>query len=250
MPGADNPMIFVTGAAGSIGQATVRAFSNRGWAVVSADRRSLPKPQEQLVAGHLLLDLRNDLALADGVSTLRSLGRLEHVVAIAGGGDLEELSQRDPATEDLHIFSRVVANNLFVAFATIRHVVPLLREAEGDRSITLVGSINAFGGYGAPGYSAAKAGLIGLTNALTTPLGTSGIRINCLALGTVDTENLHQLSSARGAPLDLVQISEHAPLKRVLAPGDVAQALVAMALDMVGLTGATVILDNGQTHIR
>jgi NAD(P)-dependent dehydrogenase (short-subunit alcohol dehydrogenase family) len=250
MSGASNPMAFVTGAAGSIGQATIEALSSRGWPVVTADRTRLPDSHAQFVLDQLELDLQDDPALTDAVTTLRSLGRLEHVIAIAGGGDAEELSQADPVTEDPQIFARVVVNNLFTAFATIRHVVPILREGDGNRSITLVGSINAFGGYGAPGYSAAKAGLIGLTNALTGPLGADGIRINCLALGTVDTEQLRRLRAARGLEGNLGDIADRAPLKRVLTPTDVAQALVAMALDMPGLTGATLVLDNGQTRIR
>jgi 3-oxoacyl-[acyl-carrier protein] reductase len=170
-------------------------------------------------------------------------------VAIAGGGDPEELAQEDPATEPLAVFSRVLENNLHTAFTTIRHSAPLLRGGGGDRSIVLVGSINAYGGYGAPGYSAAKAGLIGLVNALATPLGPEGIRINCLALGTVDTENVHSLAE-RGLSLDLASVIASAPLRRILTPQDVAAALTAMTLDMSGLTGATVTLDNGQTLIR
>src|SRR3989442_617874 len=241
---------FITGAAGSIGRATVRTQSSRGLVVVTADRRRLPQSDAGLVADHLAIDLHDEAALSNAMSRLRSLGRLEHVIAIAGGGDRDELAQSDPSTEDLEIFSRVVSNNLLIAFATIRHVVPLLREGDGNRSITLIGSINAFGGYGTPGYSAAKAGLIGLTNALATPLGADGIRINCLALGTVDTENLHDLAAARGASLDLPAIAAETPLGRVLTPGEVGRALAAIALDMPGLTGSTIVLDNGQMRIR
>ena|SRR5256886_6053762 len=241
---------FITGAAGSIGRATVRTLSSRGLVVVTADRRRLPQSDAGLVADQLAIDLHDEAALGGAMSRMRSLGRLEHVFAIAGGGDPDELAQSDPATEDLEIFARVVSNNLLIAFATIRHVVPLLREGDGNRSITLIGSINAFGGYGTPGYSAAKAGLIGLTNALATPLGADGIRINCLALGTVDTENLHDLAAARGASLDLPAIAAETPLGRVLTPGEVGRALAAIALDMPGLTGSTIVLDNGQMRIR
>ncbi len=250
MAGATSGITLVTGASGSIGRATVRALAERRCTVVSADRRPLLEPEATMVRKHLEIDLGNDDSGAEALASLPSGEGLQHVIAIAGGGDAEELSQADPATEDVRIFSRVVANNLHTAFVTIRHVVPPLREASGNRSITLVGSINAFGGYGAPGYSAAKAGLIGLANALVTPLGADGIRINCLALGTVDTENLHHLAESRGAPLDLASIAARAPLKRVLEPAEVAGALVAMAFDMPGLTGASVILDNGQTRIR
>jgi NAD(P)-dependent dehydrogenase (short-subunit alcohol dehydrogenase family) len=241
---------FITGAAGSIGRATVRILASRGLSIATADRRPLPQSEAPLVAEEIAVDLHDESALDRAMSRLRSQGRLEHVIAIAGGGDREELAQSDPSTEDLQIFSRVVSNNLLIAFSTIRHVVPLLRESAGNRSITLVGSINAFGGYGTPGYSAAKSGLIGLTNALATPLGADGIRINCLALGTVDTENLHELATESGVNLDLAAVAAKAPLGRVLTPDEVGQALAAIALDMPGLTGATVVLDNGQTRIR
>ena len=49
---------------------------------------------------------------------------------------------------------------------------------------------------------------------------------------------------------DLTAVAERAPLRRVLTPADVASSLTAMALDMPGLTGETVVLDNGQTLIR
>jgi 3-oxoacyl-[acyl-carrier protein] reductase len=251
MQDSDRRVGFITGAAGSIGRATVRALAYRGLAVSTADLKLIGGSEAELVAEEITLDLHEDFALREAMTRLRGLGRLEHVIAIAGGGDRDELAQTDPATEDLKIFARVVSNNLHIAFGTIRHVVPLLRDAgEGNRSITLVGSINAFGGYGAPGYSAAKSGLIGLTNALAQPLGADGIRINCLALGTVDTENLHELAAARGVKPDFPALAAKAPLGRVLTPDEVGGALAAIALDLPGLTGATLVLDNGQMLIR
>jgi 3-oxoacyl-[acyl-carrier protein] reductase len=250
MASGSDGITLVTGASGSIGRATVRALVARRCSVVTVDRRPLPEPEAALPLEHRQVDLEDDDASAEALATLLGGKSLQHVIAIAGGGDAEELSQADPATEDVGIFSRVVVNNLHTAFVTIRHVVPPLRSADGDRSVTLVGSINAFGGYSAPGYSAAKAGLIGLANALSTSLGADGIRINCVVLGTVDTENLHRLAEARGVPLDLAAIAARSPLQRVLEPADVAHALVAVALDMTGLTGASITLDNGQTHIR
>lgn len=241
---------LVTGAAGSIGRATVRALHAKGLTVVTADKQPLPPPERDLVAADIELDLLDDAAVADLARRIVDLGSLAHVVAVAGGGDLEELSQKDPATEAVDIFRRVIEANLTTAFTTVRNTVPLLRAGEGNRSITLVGSINAFGGYGAPGYSAAKAGLAGLANSLAGPLGADGIRINCVALGTVDTENLHHLADARGARLDLGAIAARAPLQRVLTADEVGAALAALAEDMPGLTGSTVTLDNGQTRIR
>lgn len=245
-------LAVVTGAAGSIGRATVRALVERGLVVATYDRNPLPEAEAEvgLVAREFRLDLRDDAAVGATTAELGSLGTLTHVIAVAGGGDLDELQQADQATMPVEVFERVVANNLTTAFVTVRHLVPLLREADGDRSIVLVGSINWRGGYGSPAYSAAKAGLLGLVNALATPLGADGIRINCLTLGTTDTAYLNDLAEAQGRRLDLAGIAGKAPLKRVLAPDDVASALTAVALDMPGLTGQEIVLDNGQTHIR
>jgi NAD(P)-dependent dehydrogenase (short-subunit alcohol dehydrogenase family) len=80
-------------------------------------------------------------------------------------------------------------------------------------------------------------------------LGHDGIRINSLALGTVDTDHLRELSKARGVEPDLDRVASRNPLGRVLTPDEVAKALAA-TVDMPGLTGATIVLDNGQTHIR
>jgi len=239
--------VLVTGASGSIGRATLAAFAARDVRLATIDLARVPEPESSLVDRELCADLTDDGAVAEAAGRL---GPLAHVVAIAGGGDLEELSREDLATESLAVFARVVEANLHTAFVTIRHTVPLLREHRGDRSITLVSSINAGGGYGAPGYSAAKAGLGGLVRSLVTPLGADGIRINCVELGTVATENLRRLDEGRGIAHDLAATAARAPLRRVLEPADAAAALVAAALDMRGLTGATIVLDNGQTLIR
>lgn len=241
---------LVTGPSGSIGRATIRRLHSRGVRLATIDKDPLADAEAQMVSVEYTVDLNDDDAVGNAVARLGELGPLDHVIAIAGGGDVEELGQDDPVTEPVSVFSRVLENNLTTAFTTIRHTVPLLRRSSGDRSVSLVGSINAYGGYGAPAYSAAKAGLSGLASSLATPLGADGIRINCLALGTVDTENLHRLSDARGSTLDLEPIAGRSSLRRVLAPTDVADALTALALDLRGLTGTTVVLDNGQTLFR
>ena len=250
MSTGQRPLVLVTGASGSIGIATVGRLRDRGVDVVTADRAPMPRNAAAIAKVELTVDLTDDSQVERAFGEIPQAGQLQHVIAIAGGGDLEELSQPDPALEPLDVFTRVVVQNLHIAFVTIRHTVPLLRRSSGDRSITLVGSINALGGYAAPGYSAAKAGLSGLTNALAAPVGRDGIRINCLALGTVDTDNLRRLATERGHQLDLQSVAKRSALGRVLTPEDVAAALVSATFDMRGLTGSTVVLDNGQSLTR
>lgn len=247
--GSARQLVLVAGAAGDIGKAAVASFAARSFAIVALDRAPLDDPPADVAVTHTV-DLLDDGALAAVAAAVPEVGNLRHVAVIAGGGDPEELSQDDPATEELSIFRSVLETNLVSAFATIRHSLPVLRAAAGDRSITLVSSINAFGGYGAPAYSAAKAGMIGLVNSLAGPLGADGIRINCLALGTTNTGNLHHLARITGKVLDLDAVARKAPLRRVLTPAEVGEALAVMATNMPGLTGSTVVLDNGQTLVR
>jgi NAD(P)-dependent dehydrogenase (short-subunit alcohol dehydrogenase family) len=242
--------VLVAGAAGSIGRETVACLAARGFGVVTVDHVAVPAPTAEIAVRVLTVDLLDEPAMDDALASLVALQPLRHVVVVAGGGDVEELTAADPPTESMSTFGRVVANNLHAAFAAIRHTVPHLRRGEGDRSITLVGSINAFGGYGAPGYSAAKAALSGLAAALAAPLGSDGIRINCLALGTVDTENHRRLARIGAAPADLRRLGERAPLHRILTAREAAVALASLACDFPGMTGATVVLDNGQTLLR
>jgi NAD(P)-dependent dehydrogenase (short-subunit alcohol dehydrogenase family) len=145
----------------------------------------------------------------------------------------------------------VVENNLVVAFAAVRTVVAEPRVTGGDKSVTFISSINALGGFGAPGYSAAKAGLSGLAKALAPRLGADGIRINTLLLGTVRTPNLLDLLRRRG--LDerrLDELAGRSAPRRVLSPEDVARAALSLARDFPGMSGVDVVLDNGQTLTR
>ena len=242
--------VLVTGSSGSIGRAVVSRLVHCAATVVAVDRSRPSTPHDPAPAATALVDLTDDDATCRALTDVVLDGQLHHVIAVAGGGDLEELTATDVAQESLAAFDRVVRNNLHVAFVTLRHALPMLRRTTGDRSVTLVGSINAYGGYGAPGYSAAKAGLVGLAHALAPALGTDGIRINCLTLGTVDTDNLRRLSSARGRTFDPEHIAGTTALRRVLTPDDVARAAVALAIDLVGMTGTNVVLDNGQLRMR
>lgn len=241
-PGTSAELALVSGAAGDIGRETLAALRAAGWLTVGWDLHVGP--------GVRVCDLLAEDNLLRETELLRREGQLKHVVHVAGGGDAEELSCASVTDESATVFERVLRVNLVTAFNLIRHTVPLLREAVGDRSITLISSINALGGYGAPGYSAAKAALSGLANSLVPELGSSGVRINTLLLGTTNTLNLAKLAAIRGQPLNLDKIAAQTATGRILEPVDVARAIVSIAVGLRGLTGADIILDNGQTIVR
>ena len=101
MSTGQRPLVLVTGASGSIGIATMACLRNRGADVVTADRAPLPPDGAAVAKAELTVDLTDDSQVERAFGEIPQAGQLQHVIAIAGGGDLEELSQPDPALEPL-----------------------------------------------------------------------------------------------------------------------------------------------------
>jgi NAD(P)-dependent dehydrogenase (short-subunit alcohol dehydrogenase family) len=95
-----------------------------------------------------------------------------------------------------------------------------------------------------PGYSAAKAGLIGLTNSLTDFLGVRGIRINVLAPGTVPTPRTRAEWAHK--PGHFEQADSRAALGHVGSPEAIAESLWALACHFPHTTGEVIAADGGQ----
>ena len=147
-----------------------------------------------------------------------------------------------------HWTTRSVELNLVAQYAFVRaSAARIASEApDGDRSITVFSSINALRGYGMPGYSAAKAGLLGLVVALALPLGRRGLRINALTPGTVLTERFREAysHSEELGP----RLVESAASTRATRVEDVAEAVRAV-LNLRQMTGQQLVIDGGQLAV-
>jgi NAD(P)-dependent dehydrogenase (short-subunit alcohol dehydrogenase family) len=243
----DANIVLVTGSAGDIGQSLCQGLSARGYLVAGWD--IAPKPDGASVAHWEQLDLTADASEA-AIAVLKNLGSLRYVFHVTGGSDVDELAQADPAMVSMEVFQRTVALNLFSAFVVVRATINLLRQANGDRGYTFVSSLNAMGGYHAPGYSAAKAGLHGLTRALAVPLGTEGIRINTVAFGTTRTANYARLADKLGRTAEFERLGTRFPRGSVLTPTEAAVALMSIGLDNPALSGQVVVADAAQHLLR
>ena len=239
--------VLVTGAAGAIGSATVRALRAEGRRVVGLDK-------EPAAAGLDAVDwIQHDLLDTSATERLLAesplLNGLQHVVAAAGGPTDEEVGRLDPADVPVEVFAASVMLNLVAQYAIVRAGANRI-EAEtphGDRSITLFSSINALRGYGMPGYSSSKAGLLGLVVALALPLGRRGLRINAVTPGTVITERFRETYGAAGEKLSQRLLAASASTRETRAE-DVARAVVAV-LGLEQMTGQHVVLDGGQLAV-
>jgi NAD(P)-dependent dehydrogenase (short-subunit alcohol dehydrogenase family) len=239
-------VVLVTGAAGAIGSATVHAFIEAGFHVVGLDRAdSVTSVATDRYTGYQV-DLEDEPLVERSLAAAESLGRLEHVVGIAGGAvPGEPATTNDPFAMTTQLFRASLEANLVTQFVAARASLPWLRRSEGrDRSMTFTSSYNALTGCGMPAYSAAKAGLIGMMHALTGPLGAEGIRVNVIAPGAVRTPRTERQWA--GDPGHFERLEVTTALGRLGAPADVARAFLSLATLLNHVTGQVLVVDGGQ----
>ena len=238
--------VLITGDSGAIGSATTHSFLQSGWTVLGVD---LVDRDRELGDSYVSrkADVTSEDELQRAIGVLGAMPPLRHVVAVAGGALPEEpRTQDDPAAIEVSTFRDSLDRNLTSQFVTIKTALPwLMMDDTGDRSIALTSSFNALSTQGMPAYSAAKAGLVGLMNALVRPLGEKGIRINVVAPGTIRTPRTEQIWSH--VPDHFERLGSEAALGRVGVPEDVASVFHALAVEMTHVTGQVLVVDGGQT---
>lgn len=238
--------ILITGATGAIGSAAVDLFLETGWAVLGLDRDPSVVDRENEGFQGAQVELTEEAALDDALSALEDMPPLLHVVAVAGGALPEEPKTQDDLTKvSVELFRSSIEQNLISQFITVKACLPWLRASpQRDRSVSLTSSFNALSGYGMAGYSAAKAGLIGLMHATAPHLGAEGIRVNVIAPGTVKTPRTESIWSH--VPGHFEQLAATAALGRLGDPIDIAKAYRAIALELSHVTGQVLVVDGGQ----
>lgn len=233
----DPTLIVVTGAAGGIGTAACARLKAFG-PIIALDRRWSSTSPEGPGECHTL-DLATPYA-EHQVAGLIGTRAVQHVVCIAGGALPREIDRLHPRELSTAVFVASLQDNLVSAYATVRGCFHGLARASGDRSITVISSVNAIHGFGMPGYSAAKAGLCGMVAALAPQLGPEGIRINALLPGTVDTARFRGEHGEDGLAAMLTLLG------RVATPDDIADAIAAL-IALRHVTGQSIVVDGGQT---
>ncbi len=220
--------VIVTGGSRGIGAACVRRFAAAGDRVVflwrKAEDAARAREEEMRRGGADVTGMRCDLADPAGTeravdAALRLLGRADVLVSNAGTGHVGLFQD---GGEDA--WRGAMSVNLDAAARVTRLVLPgMISRKRG--SVVFVSSM--WGQVGASceaAYSAAKAGLIGLTKALAKEAGPSGIRVNCVAPGLIDTDMNARLSAE-----DIAAIAEETPLGRIGRPEEVAAAVAFLA---------------------
>jgi meso-butanediol dehydrogenase/(S,S)-butanediol dehydrogenase/diacetyl reductase len=185
---AEKPVVLVTGASSGIGAGVARRFAAGGYRIVAVARR---RERLEELAAELSKLTEVELVTADVTAkdaaercvaaAMNVFGRLDCLVNNAGSGKWAPVGETTDAMMD-----EVIDTSLKAPFRFARAALAVMRP---DSSIINVGStFGIVGGLNGGIYCAAKAGLIGLTQALAVDYGTKGIRANLVAPGVVQTE--------------------------------------------------------------
>jgi 3-oxoacyl-[acyl-carrier protein] reductase len=231
-----NKTALVTGSSRGIGAATAQRLAADGWDVIIHYNKSQAQAQAlaaQLGAKTVKADVTDP---AQVEAMVRETGPVGLLVCNAG---IAQYSLFTDATEDM--WRQVLATNTDGVYRCCRQAIPAMVHDKAG-CIVLVSSV--WGVYGAScevAYSASKAAVIGLTKGLAKELGPSGIRVNCVAPGVIDTDMLAQFDFA-----DRQALREETPLGRLGTAQDVAELIAFLASDKASfLTGQIIGCDGG-----
>jgi NAD(P)-dependent dehydrogenase (short-subunit alcohol dehydrogenase family) len=241
---------LVTGGGTGIGRASALALAAAGCTVTVAGR-TVSKLEDTV---RMILEAGGSARLVEcDVSDERSVeyavdvavgdtGRLDFGVnsaGISGGDDLRKLA--DYPTET---FDRMIATDLRGTFLAMKYQLRQMH-AQGFGSIVNIGSAaSVVGAPGFAGYTAAKHGVVGLTQTAALDYGQDGIRVNALVVGLVDTP---LVAEGRSPEVMAARIAAH-PIGRIGEPGEIADAVVWLCSDRSSfVTGAAIPVDGGYT---
>lgn len=238
--GLQGKTAIVTGAARGLGAATARRLAHEGANVVIADLNS---DSANALAESLRSEGGNALGVAADITNAHDVDRLVQETTRAFGG-IHILVNNAGITRDNYLvkmseddWDLIMNVMLKGAFLTTRAVMPAMIEQHWGRVIN-ISSRAHFGNPTQSNYSAAKAGLIGMTKALSMEQGRYGITVNAVAPGFIDTEMVQSLPTYETIKERAIQAQ---PVKRIGRPDDVANTVVFLASECASFISGEVV---------
>ena len=231
--------VIVTGGSRGIGAEIVRCFTDEG-ADVSFLYQNSVEAAEDLAGATGAKPIRCDLgnpydaerAIQEAEGAIGGVDILVNNAGIAQSGLLQETSQKE--------WDRLIAVNLTSIFVCSRLLIPdMVRQGSG-RIVNISSIWGMVGASCEAAYSAVKAGVIGLTKGLAKELGPSGITVNCVAPGVINTDMMKEYDEETKR-----ELAAETPLGRLGTPRDVAAAVLFLSGEGGSFITGQVISPNG-----
>ncbi len=244
MADLNNRVAIVTGGAKGIGEAISREFAKNGVKVV-INYNSSKGPAEKLIAelkeiGGEAYAVKADVSNLDESKklveeTIDHFGTLDIVVNNAGitrDSTFKKLSEEDWRT--------VIDVNLNSIYNTTSAALPHLFKSDAGRIINISSIIGQAGGFGQTNYAAAKSGMIGYTKSLALELAKSGITVNAICPGFIETDMVKEI------PENIrEQIVAKIPKRRFGQPEEIARGVIFLCKESEYITGQQLNINGG-----
>jgi NAD(P)-dependent dehydrogenase (short-subunit alcohol dehydrogenase family) len=244
-----SPVVLITGALTGIGRATAVAFAKDGASVVASGRREAEgkalEAELRSLGGEAAF-ISADVRREDDVSslidqTVARFGRIDAAVNAAGTE-----GRPGPVTEQTaESYAATFETNVLGTLLSMKHELRVM-QAQGSGSIINISSTYGHeGGAGASVYVGSKHAVEGMTKSVALEAASSGVRVNAVAPGPIETGMLNRFTGTAERKAALLKT---VPLGRVGEPTDIARAAVFLASEKASfITGQILTVDGGKT---
>ena len=246
----ENKVAIITGSTRGIGRATAKLFAAEGAKVVvvgtNAELGDSCVAEIKADGGEAIFcktDVTSEESLAALVkAALDTYGRIDILVNNAGVGG-STANMNDITMDE---WNKVLATNLTAPFMLCKKVIPVMEEQGGGAIVNIASMASTGAGRGGLAYTSAKHGLLGLTRQMSLDHGRTGVRINAVLPGPIETDMIARVLAIPQHPVCMkIKMS---PAARAGRPEEVAQAVVFLASDDASfIHGAALAVDGGYT---
>lgn len=231
--------VFITGGSRGIGACAVKKFAKSGYRVAFSYLNS-EKEAKILENKYGALAVKADISDSGQVNKAiekveKAFGSVDILINNAG---IDEFALVTDITDEM--WKKMIDTNLSGAFYACRRVLPSMIHKKDGIIINISSMWGEVGASCEVHYSVSKAGLIGLTKALAKEVGPSGIRVNCITPGVVDTDMNKNLTDD-----DIKSLISDTPLGKIASPEDIVGVMEFLASDSSSFITGQIIGVNG-----